>query len=187
MACPGTRCSYARNVHAHGWPPARPCRGTSLNLGLPAAPVTPGPMPATGWEQWCRHSSPQLAGASPLPRADEANQGMKTGPWGFMSTPSPSWQSEGFPAPHDGAGWEAAPRDVSWAAHSDPAQVPPARPQPSHLCGNSPSFFTSQKGPGIADQGPLPSPCCNPRLNQESGKLRQLHGFLGIMPSSRQQ
>lgn len=48
MACPGTRCSYARNVHARGWPPARPCRGTSLILGLPAAPVAPSPLPVRG-------------------------------------------------------------------------------------------------------------------------------------------
>lgn len=47
-ACPGTRRSYARNVHAHGWPPARPCRGTSPTSGLPAAPVTPSPAPGNG-------------------------------------------------------------------------------------------------------------------------------------------
>lgn len=44
-ACPGTRRSYVRNVHARGWPPARPCRGTSPTSGLLAAPVTPGPVP----------------------------------------------------------------------------------------------------------------------------------------------
>lgn len=106
---------------------------------------------------------------------------------GVYEHTQPSCQSKGLTAPHGEAEWEAAPRDGSQAAHRDPAQVPPARVQPSHLCGNSPSFFASQKGPGIADQGPLPSRCCNPRLSRESGKLRQPHGFLGIKPSSRQQ
>lgn len=155
-------------------------------FGAPSSSGGSRPVPLVGWEPCCRRSSPQLAGASPLPQAGRGESGMKIRALGVCEHSQPSWQSQGFTAPQGGAEWAAAPGDSSQAAHGEPALVLPARPQPSHLCGNSPSFFTSQKGPGIADRGPLPSRCCNPRLNRESGKLRQPRGFLGTGPSSRQ-
>lgn len=186
VACPGTRSSYARNVHTHGWPPARPCRGTSLILGLPGAPVFP--LASDGVGAVLQAQQPPAGRSIILQNIatlgqDEANQGMGKQPWGFMGTPSPPGRAGGLQHPMVGHSGKLPP---GMAARL-PTVTLPKSPQPSHLCGNSPSFFTSQKGPGIADQGPLPSQCCNPRLSRESGKLRQPLGFLGIKPSSQQQ
>lgn len=76
-ACPGTRRSYAKNVHARGWPPARPCRGTSPTSGLPAAPVTPGLVPGN------------RVGA--VPRAQQPPAGGNHGPCGAHSTWGGTW------------------------------------------------------------------------------------------------
>lgn len=98
-ACPGTRRSYARNVHAHGWPPARPCRGTSPTSALPAALVTPGPAPGKSVGAVPRgRAAPSCRGASPLWRSQHLGGDLEHG----SSRAEKSTAGDGEPGPWGG-------------------------------------------------------------------------------------
>lgn len=125
-------------------------------FGAPSSSGGSRPVPLVGWEPCCRRSSPQLAGASPLPQAGRGESGMKIRALGVCEHSQPSWQSQGFTAPQGGAEWAAAP---GTAARLPTVSLPlSSQPDPSLpiSAGTAPASSLPRRALALPTEGLFP-------------------------------